>query len=174
MKPAFYILLLFVLGLVSCGQKNNATNNSKMKMKLIFEVIPEDYERNLYYVAWEDTLGLSEGYQGDKWLERPKEVWCVITNDNKDTLGCYEGLSFAQESAWFQSKDTIVTLNFMIGLNVFTDKLTDKLEELNNEDFIKFVQKYLNDNHLPIIFEPIKINLKTDICKKYDIEIKEK
>ena len=140
-------------------------------MKISFAVIPEDYDSNLYSVEWTDTLGQAEGYQGSKLTKRPKEVWCVITNDRKDTLGYYQGLSTAQTFAEFQSKDTIVTLNFMIGLNFFTDKF-DSGKSM--EDYEKAAHEYSKDNKLPIFFEPIQINLKTDLRKKYDIELKEK
>ncbi|HMK27075.1 MAG TPA: hypothetical protein VK483_13680 [Chitinophagaceae bacterium] len=171
MRPQFCITFLFVFGLVSCGQKSNSTDKTKSKMKLTFEVIPEDFEKNLYYVEWNDTLGQSDGYQGDKLIKRPKEVWCIITNDSKDTLGYYRGLSTAETFAGFQSKDTIVTLNFMIGLNFFTDKFESGQ---NEDDYEKAARDYSKDNKLPIVFEPIQINLKTDLRKKYDMELKEK
>lgn len=154
-----------VSGLVSCEQKSNPADNAKSSMRLSFEIIPEDFERNLYYVEWKDTLGQSEGYQGDKFIKRPKEVWCVITNGIKDTLGYYRGLSTARTFAGFQSKDTIVTLNFMIGLNFFTDKFENAQSLADYES---------NNQKLPMIFEPIQINLKTDLRKKYDIELIEK
>lgn len=143
---------------------------SKSRMQISFDVVPEDYERNLYSVEWKDTLGQAEGYQGAKILKRPKEVWCVITNDHKDTLGYYKGLSTAQTFTGFQSKDTIVTLNFMIGLNFFTDKF-DNGQSM--ADYEKAARNYSKDNKLPIVFEPIQLNLKTDLRKKYDIELKE-
>lgn len=170
MRPKFYISLLIVLGLFSCGQKTNSTDMSKSRMQISFDVVPEDYERNLYSVEWKDTLGQAEGYQGAKILKRPKEVWCVITNDHKDTLGYYKGLSTAQTFTGFQSKDTIVTLNFMIGLNFFTDKF-DNGQSM--ADYEKAARNYSKDNKLPIVFEPIQLNLKTDLRKKYDIELKE-
>ena len=171
MRPQFFISLLMFLGLFSCRQKNNLTGNSNSTMRISFDVIPEDYERNLYTVEWADTLGQAEGYQGRKLIKRPKEVWCVITNNSKDTLGYYQGLSTAQTFAGFQSKDTIVTLNFMIGLNFFTDKF-DSGKSM--ADYEKAAHDYSRANKLPIVFEPIQINLKTDLRKKYDIELKGK
>ena len=170
MKYKFYISL-FILGFLSCGQKTKPVNNSKSRLKLSFEVIPEDYEKHFYSVEWKDTLGQSEGYKGNKWFTRPKEIWCVVTNYKNDTLGYYTGLSTAQTSAWFQTTDTLVTLNFMVGLNFFSDKFgsgKDMLEFENN------ARKYSKDNKLPIVFEPIQLNLKTDLQKNYDIELKEK
>jgi hypothetical protein len=146
-------------------------DKSNSPMRISFDILPEDYERNLYTVEWTDTLGQAEGYQGRKLLKRPKEVWCVITNDRKDTLGYYRGLSTAQTFAGFQSKDTIVTLNFMIGLNFFTDKF-DSGKSM--ADYEKAAYDYSQDNKLPIVFEPIQINLKSDLRKKFDIELKGK
>jgi hypothetical protein len=170
-RPGLYMYLLIVFGLFSCGQKNNSANNTKSKMRLTFELIPEDLDRSLYYIEWKDTLGQAEGYQRNNLLKRPKEVWCIITNDSKDTLGCYKGLSTAQTFTGFQSKDTIVILNFMIGLNYFTDKFETGQSIV---EYANAAQEYSIINKLPIIFEPIKINLKSDLRKKYDIELKEK
>jgi hypothetical protein len=171
MKYRFYISLLIIIGLLSCGKRTNPVDNSKSRMKLNFQVIPEDYEKHFYTVEWKDTLGQSEGYVGHKWFTRPKEIWCVLTNHKNDTLGYYMGLSTAQTFASFQSTDTLVTLNFMIGLNFFSDKFgsgKDMFEFENN------AKEYSNDNRLPIVFKPIQLNLKTDLQKNYDIELKEK
>lgn len=170
MKRLFYILLI-VLGLASCRQKSNSTDNSKTKLKLTFEVIPEDYEKHFYSITWQDTLGLSEGYIDHKWFSRPKEIWCVIVNQQNDTLGYYTGLSTAQSFAYFESTDTLVTLNFMVGLNFFSDKFgsgNDMAAFENN------ARQYSKENRLPISFEPIILNLKTDLQKKNDIELIEK
>ncbi len=171
MRQLLYISLLIVLGFVSCVQKSNSTNNTKSKLKLTFEVIPEDFENHSYSIEWKDTLGQSEGYIGNKWFKRPKEIWCIITNHQNDTLGYYRGLSTAQTFTYFQSTDTIVTLNFMIGLNFFSDKFG------SGEDMVEFennAKQYSKDNRMPIVFEPIQLNLKKDLRKKYDIELKEK
>jgi hypothetical protein len=171
MRSGYYIFLFILIGLLGCGQKSNSGGNTKSKMKLNFEVIPEDFENNLYYVDWTDTLGQSEGYLGDKQIKRPKEVWCFITNNNRDTIGYYRGLSTAQTYAGFQSKDTIVTLHFMIGLNIFSDKFE---QEQDRGEYEKSTQDYSKDNKLPINFEPIQINLKTDLHKKYGVVLKER
>jgi hypothetical protein len=163
MKQLLYIILILPFLLLGCGKTNNLTDKIKSKMKLTFEVIPEDYERNLSYIEWNDTLGQNEGY-GGKWIKRPKEIWCVITNVKKDTLGYYRGLSTAQTFADFQSKDTLVTLNFMAGLNFFSDKFENEKEAID----------YSKKNNLPIVYEPIQINIKTDLRKKFEIELNEK
>ena len=169
MRPTFYIKFLIAFGLISCGKTNNTTE--KVKTKLTFEVVPEDYERNLFTVTWSDTLGQAEGYVDHKWFTRPKEIWCIITNNKKDTLGYYRGLSTAQTYAAFESIDTVVTLNFMMGLNFFSDRFgTGK----NMNNFEKNARDYSKINKLPLVFEPLQINLKTDLRKKIEIVLEEK
>ena len=170
MVTQFYIGLLTIFGLVSCGQNSTSTVRPKSKMKFTFEVIPEDYEKKLYFVEWNDTLGLSEGYYGDNLIKRPKEIWCVITNQNKDTLGYYCGLSTAQTFADFKTNDSIVTLNFMVGLNFFTDKFENFQKR---EDYESAAREYSKKSELPVVFTPIKLNLNTDLRKKYNIELSE-
>jgi len=41
-------------------------------------------------------------------------------------------------------------------------------------DFERAAHEYSKENKLPIVFEPIRINLKTDLRKKYNIELKQK
>jgi len=167
----FYFAIVIFLLLVSCKLPKEKTEIAKLKMSITFNVVPEDYERNLYYVEWEDTLGQSESYTGDKQLNRPTEVWCVITNDRKDTLGNYQGLGTARTFTGFQTKeDTTVTLHFMIRLNMFTDKF-DKGQSLSEQ--YKAAQDYAYKNKLPVMFKPIQINLKTDLRKKHTIELEE-
>lgn len=166
----YCLAIVFFLTLFSCKQGSKQTESAKERMRISFDVIPEDHEKNLYYVEWKDTLGHSEGYTGDKQLKRPKEVWCVITNDSKDTLGYYKGLSTARTFAGFQSMDTIVYLHFMIGLNVFTDKF-DKRQVMSGQ--MKAIHDYALQNKLPVIFKPVQINLKTDLRKRHSIELQE-
>lgn len=164
-----YIALSIMLVLISCGQQNNTEKKSRSTLRLTFEVIPEGTAS--YSIQWKDTLGQAEGYTGSKWLTRPKEIWCVITNLRDDTLGYYKGLSTAQSFTYFDSTDSLVQLNFMVGLNFFSDKFG------SGEDMTAFIinaRQYAEDNRLPIVFEPILLNLKTDLRKKYDIVLKEK
>jgi hypothetical protein len=79
MVPKLNIALLFPWLLLGCGQTKIPTD--KTTMKLTYQIIPEDYDRNLYYVDWVDTLGQSDGYLQNKinWFKRPKEIWCVVT-----------------------------------------------------------------------------------------------
>ncbi|MFC0879011.1 hypothetical protein ACE01N_20620 [Saccharicrinis sp. FJH2] len=156
------ILILLIMMLFGCKETSKP---DKTRIQLKYEIIPEDYDRNLYYVDWTDTLGLSEGYLPDKILKRPKEIWCFVTNNQKDTLGYYHGLSMAQTFCYFQTTDSIVTLNFMIGLNMFPDKF---------EKDTTGAKAYLEANKIPIEFKPIKVNIKTELRKEFEVELNEK
>ncbi len=169
MKSGLYINIIILFFLFSCQQTDHSAE--KVKTKLTYEVFPENYERKLYTVQWKDTLGQKEGYIGRKWLTRPKEIWCVVTNNNNDTLDHYMGLSTAQNFLTFESSDSLITLNFMIGLNFFSDKFGSGE---NMKEFANNSRNYSRLNKLPIIFEPIQINLKADIQKKITLELIEK
>lgn len=147
-----YSFIFLFLAFLSCNSKNPA-NNSKEKIKLTFQIIPEDYDKNWYSVEWKDTLGIKQGYNT---IERPKEIWCVITDRNDDTLGYYRGRSTAQTFTYFQPTDSIITLNFMIGLTLFRSA------------------KSLDPKQNPVYFEPVKINLNTDIRKEFEMILEEK
>ena len=158
------IILILVLTLFGCKQSKTSTEKPPEKMRITFQVIPEDHDRSLYYVEWKDTLGQSEGYLPGNILKRPREIWCIVTNPNNDTLGHYTGLSTAQTFSYFQSTDQVITLNFKIGMNIFSDKFDPTVT------VSEFQTKYL----LPVEFEPVNVNLKTDLGKKFNIELKEK
>ena len=64
--------------------------------------------------------------------------------------------------------DSIVYLNFMVGLNFFTDKFGDSL---NMTEYRSTLSDYARENSLPKEFMPIEINLKTDLRKKYQLEL---
>ncbi|MCX2681418.1 hypothetical protein OOZ15_15800 [Galbibacter sp. EGI 63066] len=162
MTRLYYITISLILLMFGCKETNK---QDKSKIQLKYEIIPEDYDRNLYYVNWTDTLGLSEGYLPNKILKRPKEIWCFVTNQENDTLGYYKGLSMAQTFCYFQTTDSIVTLNFMIGLNMFPDKF---------ENDSTGAKAYWEVNKTPIEFEPIKINIKNGLRKEFEVELNEK
>ncbi|MCD7900566.1 MAG: hypothetical protein LUH22_12050 [Bacteroides sp.] len=153
MKNIPYIILLLIL--FSCGQESN----SKEKIKLTFQV---NHERgNWYSIHWKDTLGKGDGYHEDDltFIKRPKEIWCVITDLQNDTLGYYQGMSTAQTFAYFHTTDTVVILNFMTGLNLFPDRTLEDKRETN---------KY------PIRYEPIEFKLVSRVGEEMEIELKEK
>jgi hypothetical protein len=61
MRLSNFIIFLFLLAAFSCDEANTLSIKTKQKIKLTLEVIPEDYNRNLYSVEWTDTLGQSKG-----------------------------------------------------------------------------------------------------------------
>jgi len=134
-------------------------------MQLTYEIIPEDHDRNYFTVMWTDTLGLSEGYLPEKYPSRPKEIWCFVTNYENDTLGYYKGMSMPHRYCDFKSTDSIITLNFMIGLNILPG-------QFENDTTGKAA--YLKDNLTPKEFEPIRVNINTDLRQKFTVELKEK
>ncbi|MGV9011847.1 MAG: hypothetical protein ACOH13_04565 [Flavobacteriales bacterium] len=152
-----------MLLITSCGQGNNVQD--KVKMSLTYEITPEDYDQNWYTVSWEDTLGQSEGYLAQDIGGRPKEVWCFITNQAQDTLGYYRGLSTATSFASFIATDTTVTLNFMIGLSMFPDKFQNDTTGASS---------YWQANHIPTSFEPIDVNIRTELREPIETVLKEK
>ena len=128
-------------------------------MQVSFQIVPEDISRKWYSLSWEDTLGLSEGYLPENQYRRPKELWCVVTNTNQDTLGYYTGLSTAMSFCNFQSDDSLIQLNFSIGWSMFQSK-----EHYFSEEEIKEILK-----EYPIEFKPIVLHL--DTCIRRDITV---
>ena len=157
MQKTSLIFIFFIL--LSC--KKEKTITEKVRTKIEYELVPEAL--NQYSVNWNDTLGKSEGYLPEKFLMRPKEIKCVITNDKNDTLGYYKGLSMAQSFAYFHTTDSIVNLNFMIGLNMFSDKFQGEEGK-----------KYWESNRKIINFKPIRLSLKSSLRKKTEVELEEK
>jgi len=129
---------------------------------LTLEVIPEDYDKNLYSVQWTDTLGQSKGYNT---IKRPEGLQCVIKNKKQDTLGYYIGLSTPQTFAYFQTTDTAITINFKISINIFS-------EALNNNDNIR--KEYLKRDSIPRELEPVTVNIKKELRKKITVVLTEK
>lgn len=162
MKKLYFISLTLISIFIGCKEPNQ---QSKSKIQLKYKIIPEDFENKWYSVDWTDTLGLSEGYLKDNFFKRPKEIWCFVTNEKNDTLGYYHGLSTPQSFCYFQAIDSIVTFNFMVGLNIFPYKF---------ENDTTGAKAYWEANKTPIVFEPIKVNLKTDLRKEIEVELNEK
>lgn len=161
MRWKICITIFLLVHLFSCSRKKEPVSKTSEKIRITFEIIPEDYDRNLYYVEWKDTLRFP---QGDGVLEEPKEIWCVVTSKSNDTLGYYKGLSMAQTFAYFQPDDSVVILNFMIGIDFFSDVLKTDRERT----------EYVESGKYPVEFEPIEINIYTDLRKKLEKELKGK
>lgn len=162
----FTSTLLVLITLVSCGGNSNKTHEAtKSIIQLTYEIIPEDYDRNYFTVTWTDTLGLSEGYLPDKFLSRPKEIWCIVNNRENDTLGYYKGMSMPHDYCSFKATDSLVTLNFMIGLNILPERF---------ETDTTGAMAYIKANQTPIEYEPIEVNMNTDLRQSFTVELKEK
>lgn len=74
------------------------------------------------------------------------------------------GVNTAQAFSYFQSGDEVVTLNFKIGLNIFSSKFNPAVS----------VSEFLTKNHLLVEFEPVDVNLRTDLRKEFNTELKAK
>jgi len=156
MKWFLIIPLACILPILSGCNNHKAKDNSmeSEKLRVAFQVIPEG--DNSYSLLWTDTLGSSQNYT---FTERPKEVWCIATNSKNDTLGYYMGRSTAQTYMEFNSADSVIFLNFMIGLNFFSNKWENDTEYKKETD------------NFPIHYKPVSIDLRSDLRKEIEIEL---
>ncbi|HYC83828.1 MAG TPA: hypothetical protein VEB86_01345 [Chryseosolibacter sp.] len=146
------LLILFVsIIFVTC--EKTKTRKEKVQLKIRVEIVPEG--DSLYTLAWEDTIGQSNN---SSTADRLKELWCVLTVDD-DTVGHYWGTSTPRDYTYFQTSDSVIQAEFMIGPNVFSSKMT----------------KGLLDDHQEIIrFAPVDINIKTNLRKRMELILMEK
>jgi hypothetical protein len=127
----------------------------EQKMKISLSIISEDEKNKYYSLDWDDTLGKKQGYSIHN---RPKEIWCYITNRKKDTLDYYYGLSTSHTYLEFESQDSIVYLNFLIGVNPNYE--VKSIEEQN---------ALINYEKNPIIYESVEANLNQDLRNKVEL-----
>jgi len=157
MKPIkFYILSLLFGFIISCSEKPTPKKIKELPIK--FTIVPETND-GLYYVAWKDTLGQSNGYDQ---FNRPIELWCIIRNQKNDTIGYYKGLSTAQKLAYFETNDTIVTLEFKTGMNFFSEVYNGSSEKRNKNLWDYNIQKMTD-------FKPIKLNILKELRQEQTI-----
>ncbi len=135
-------------------------------MKMQIEIIPE-FANGGYSLSWNDTLYQTQFRNDDFFLEnRPQELYCYIFNNKKDTLGFYRGLSSPRQWTYFQTRentDSIINLNFLVGTNHFSEFLFEQSKE--------YIEEFNENNRERIEFKPIKVDLKTDLRKKLNIEL---
>ncbi|WP_203296751.1 hypothetical protein [Luteirhabdus pelagi] len=134
-------------------------------MKMDIEIYLE-FEPGGYLISWNDTLCSKFKSDSNYLQKRPYELYCHIFNKEKDTLGYYRGLSSPRQFTYFQTKqvtDSIVDLEFSIGINHFSDFLFEQSDEYIN----RFNQIFEERTE----FKPIRIDLKTDLKKKMEIEL---
>ncbi|WP_180268614.1 hypothetical protein [Maribacter sp. 6B07] len=130
------------------------------------EIIPE-FANGGYSLSWNDTLYQTQ-FRNDVFLleNRPQELYCYVFNNKKDTLGFYRGLSSPRQWTYFQTRentDSIINLKFLVGTNHFSEFLFEQSQE--------YIEKFNENNRERIEFKPIKVDLKTDLRKKLDIEL---
>ena len=165
MKTLSKILILILM--IGCNLNVESEKSTNNNMSIEFEVIPE-FGNNKYVINWADTLGSKFESEWNYLQIRPLELNCYITNINEDTLGFYQGLSSPRQFTYFQtntSKDSIINIDFSVGINHFSEFLFEQTSEYINE---------FNKNNLKKIkFNRIRLNLKSDLRKRVDIELVE-
>ncbi|MFK7981750.1 MAG: hypothetical protein AB8G86_17345 [Saprospiraceae bacterium] len=176
MKYIIQILSLIILGILSVflifekarfghdlgklkHQIENKLKEGRGKLKITIEVIPE--REDLYYITWEDTIGMKAKYG---LLNRPLELWCHIQDLKLDTIGYYRGLSTPSSFTYFETKDSTVTFEFSKAFNFFNEAFFDEKER----------KAFWEKNKIPVRFEPIEINLNNQLRQKLIVELVEK
>lgn len=142
------IIYIALAALASC--KNTSENKlaNKESLKIVIEVVPEG--DSSFSISWKDTVGQSKGY---KLRNRPSEIWCFVQAKD-DTVGYYRGLSTPADFTYFTTRDTIVTVTFMIGPNIFSEQRN------NSENTLQ---------RTAIEFNPIHLNLKNAVRKPIEL-----
>ena len=161
LKRAIYILIFGVLFGCSDKPKKLQTNRMKMDIEIYLE-----FEPGGYVISWNDTLCSEFNSDWNYLQKRPYELYCHIFNKEKDTLGYYRGLSSPRQFTYFQTKentDSIIDLEFSVGINHFSEFLAEQSEDYINSFNEKFAER--------MEFKPIRIDLKTDLKKKLEIEL---
>jgi len=134
-------------------------------MKMEIEIYLE-FEPDGYFISWNDTL-CSEFITDWNYLEkRPYELYCHIFNKERDTLGYYRGLSSPRQFTYFRTgeeTDSIIDLEFSVGINHFSEFLYEQSEDYINRFNENFEER--------IEFKSIRLDLKTDLKKKIEIEL---
>ena len=134
-------------------------------MKLEIEIVPEDFNGG-YSISWNDSLCAE--FIATEWdflQKRPYELNCYITDRNNDTLGYYGPQSFQQQFAYFRTNeksDSIVNLNFKIGINPFSTYLETKSKG--------YIEKFNKMNEKQTFFKTVELELKSKMQKK-EIEL---
>jgi hypothetical protein len=153
MKTQTAILFIFLTSLTSCQTQDKENHGNKKKLAILVEVTPEG--DNSYTLTWKDTVGKNAGYG---LINRTSEVWCFVV-DKKDTVGYYKGLSTPADYTSFSTADTIVSVTFMIGPNIFSTKNKNR-NLIANERVIEFY--------------PVPLNLKSKLSQPIEIILTEK
>lgn len=161
LKKIIYILILAVL--FGCSDSREKLNIDRMKMDIEMYL---EFEPGGYYISWNDTLCSEFNSDWNYLQKRPYELYCHIFNTKRDTLGYYRGLSSPRQFTYFQTKqnwDSIIDLEFSVGINHFSEFLAEQ-----SEDYIESFNERFDER---IEFKPVRVNLRTDLNKKKEIEL---
>jgi hypothetical protein len=158
MKTIHLIILLSL----SIGCSETEKTKEQIQLGINFIIVPEN-DIGGYHVEWKDTLGLSQNYGTH---QRPLELWCIVKNEENDTLGYYKGLSTPQRFTYFITQDSIVYLEFKRAANFWSDMYHGKSEKEN--------KKLWEKNAKIIDFDPVSVNIKKDLRKEFEVVLKEK
>lgn len=118
-------------------------------------------------------LGKAEGYSID---ERPQELWCVVADQQRDTIGAYRGLSMPETFVYFRTDDSTVSVSFVKDINGFSKQLEKEFEvdEMETgEEYREKIEEYREEHQLPVRFEPVEVNLKRDRGEGIEVELEE-
>ena len=147
---------------VSCSNKTEQQEFKDLTLNL--EITPE-FKNGGFSISWDDTLG-SKFSKSKRYLEiRPLELYCYIQNKNSDTLGYYKGLSSPRQWTYFQTKDndSIIYLNFSIGINHFSTHLANQTEE--------YINNFNNKLSTRPNFKTIKLNINSALRKSKEVRL---
>jgi len=123
-------------------------------IELNIEINKED--DSSFCLTWLDTI---EQKKITNLQNRKHEIWCII-KDSKDTIGHYTSLSTPQNFTYFTTKDSIITVTFMIGQNIFSDSISTK--QMN---------EIMKTDGIIIKYNPIEVNIKKDIRKRLELHL---
>ncbi|TVZ55867.1 hypothetical protein OD91_1139 [Lutibacter sp. Hel_I_33_5] len=151
------ILLIFSIFAVNCSKNSNKFG----KLKINYRIVKLD-ERGNYELRWKDTLGKKNGYTK---FNRPFELWTVLWDKNNDTIGKYSGFGAPQKSTDFYTTDSVIKIDFKLGVNYFyqgyfnkTDEEKKQLWNKNLKRITKYKPVFIDLNNLkkdiPLILEP--------------------
>lgn len=156
---------LVILTLSFCiGCTKEKKPSEKEKLSIQVQIIPEGVVNDIpYHALWWEVTNTKDSSHF-KTIKDPEEIWCVILNSRQDTLGYYTGGSTPMPFTYFNAADSIINIQFMIGIDFFSSAIKEE------EDY----KKYLEQIETPIEFEPVEININQHLGDTIRFELLEK
>ncbi len=138
MKTLIRLIFISSLILINQGFTQRAKHNSswlqpqqvpknEIKLSIIYEgtIQIQNAEVNSYSISWEDTIGMSQGFQP---YNRPNELKVVVRD--KDTIvGKYTGSSTQMTHCNFSTNSKDVSIHFWLGKNKFFSVSTYSVQD---------------------------------------------